>query len=60
MRNGGAACLSQVYGLMAFLLLLLLNRLPPDITGGQGLKKHFSIFFTGKHVYTITIKTEED
>ncbi len=24
------------------LLLLLLNRLPPDITSGQGLKKHFS------------------
>jgi hypothetical protein len=23
-------------------LLLLLNRLPPDITGGQGLKKTFS------------------
>jgi hypothetical protein len=23
------------------LLLLLLNRLPPDITGGQGLKKTF-------------------
>ncbi len=23
------------------LLLLLFNRLPPDITGGQGLKKHF-------------------
>jgi hypothetical protein len=24
-----------------FLLLLLLNRLPPDITGGQGLKNIF-------------------
>jgi hypothetical protein len=27
--------------LQIFLLLLLFNRLPPDITGGQGLKKHF-------------------
>jgi hypothetical protein len=25
---------------MDSLLLLLLNRLPPDITGGQGLKKN--------------------
>jgi hypothetical protein len=25
----------------SLLLLLLFNRLPPDITGGQGLKKHF-------------------
>ncbi len=29
------------------LLLLLLNRLPPDITGGQGLKKTFFMFITG-------------
>jgi hypothetical protein len=27
--------------LQSLLLLLLLNRLPPDITGGQGLKKTF-------------------
>jgi hypothetical protein len=30
-----------------FLLLLLFNHLPPDITGGQGLKKTIlEIFFT--------------
>jgi hypothetical protein len=28
-------------GQLQNLLLLLLNRLPPDITGGQGLKKTF-------------------
>jgi hypothetical protein len=28
------------------LLLLLLNRLPPDITGGQGLKNIFQFFLT--------------
>jgi hypothetical protein len=36
------------------LLLLLLNRLPPDITGGQGLKAFFSFFFTKNSIYTIT------
>jgi hypothetical protein len=35
------------------LLLLLLNRLPPDITGGQGLKRHFF----KKYILTITEKT---
>jgi len=34
-------------GFPSLLLLLLFNNLPPDITGGQGLKKTFlSIFFT--------------
>jgi hypothetical protein len=32
--------------LYLLLLLLLFNRLPPDITGGQGLKKIFRVFFT--------------
>ncbi len=37
------------------LLLLLLNRLPPDITGGQGLKRHLSfiqkkIFYNYKKI----------
>jgi hypothetical protein len=36
---------SEAHDPPILLLLLLLNRLPPVITGGQGLKKHFSIFF---------------
>jgi hypothetical protein len=36
------------------LLLLLFNRLPPDITGGQGLKNIFMVFFTINKIYTIT------
>ncbi len=38
---------------MITLLLLLLNRLPPDITGGQGLKA-FITFFTENNYFTIT------
>jgi hypothetical protein len=39
--------LDKIYLILLLLLLLLFNHLPPDITGGQGLKKTFlSIFFT--------------
>jgi hypothetical protein len=41
---GGAAepfARERGWGDPNLLLLLLFNRLPPDITGGQGLKKHF-------------------
>jgi hypothetical protein len=39
----------------SLLLLLLFNRLPPDITGGQGLKNIFKVFFYNKQIiYTIT------
>jgi hypothetical protein len=35
-------------------LLLLLNRLPPDITGGQGLKKTFF----KQYIYNFTKKKD--
>jgi hypothetical protein len=41
------------------LLLLLLNRLPPDITGGQGLKNIFQFFLQEKtilHLHNTRLK----